>query len=135
MKKLYYAAMAYAVIGLMTGLFYREYTKINDFTGDTELAVLHTHLLALGMIVMLVVLALEKLFLLSKTKYFNLFYWNYNIGLVLTAAMMLVIGIGQVSGQEASPMLAGLAGLGHMILTLAILFLFLAIGKRIDAIK
>lgn len=132
MKKLYYAALLYAVLGLTAGLFYREYTQINNFTGDTELSVMHTHLLALGMITMLVVLALEKLFTLSRTKWFSLFFWHYNGGLLLTVTMMLIIGIGQVGGQATSPMLAGIAGLGHIILTVAIGFLFVALGKQLD---
>ena len=135
MKKLYYAAMMYAVLGLTFGLFFRTYTKAHDFTGDTELAVMHTHLLALGMIVLLVVLALEKIFTLSATKWFNLFFWHYNAGLLLSATMMLVIGLRQVAGQTSMPMLDGIAGLGHILLTVAIAFLFVALGKRLQPQK
>jgi hypothetical protein len=131
-KKLYYAAIMYAVLGLGFGLFFREYTKAHDFTGFTQLAVMHTHLLALGMLVMLIVLALEKLFELSKTKWFNLFYWHYNGGLLLTVAMMLVIGMRDVAGQASTPMLDGIAGLGHIIITIALVFFFVALGKRIS---
>lgn len=60
MKKSYYAALIYMIAGLGAGLFYREFTKANHFTGDTQLAVTHTHLLALGMLVFLTVLALDK---------------------------------------------------------------------------
>lgn len=133
MKKLYYAAAVYAMLGLGFGLFYRTYTHANDFSGHTELAVMHTHLLALGMLVMLIVLALEKLFELSKTKWFNLFYWHYNAGLLLTVTMMLVIGMRQVAGETSMPMLNGIAGLGHIILTVAFVFFFIALGKRIFA--
>jgi hypothetical protein len=122
----------YAVLGLGLGLFYREYTKAHDFHGATQLAVMHTHLLALGMLVMLIVLALEKLFGLSKTKWFNLFYWHYNGGLLLTVAMMLVIGIRDVAGQTSTPMLDGIAGLGHIIITVALVFFFVALGKRLS---
>lgn len=133
MKKVYYAALMYMVLGLVSGLFFREFTKASDFSGETELAVMHTHLLALGMIVMLVVLVLEKLFVLSKTKWFNLFFWHYNAGLLLTIVMMLIIGIGQVAGHTSTPMLAGLAGLGHIILTVGLAFLFVALGKRLGS--
>lgn len=133
MKKLYYAAVMYAVLGLGFGLFYREYTKAHHFDGVTQLAVMHTHLLAMGMLVMLIVLALEKLFDLSKSKWFNLFYWHYNGGLLLTVAMMLVIGMRDVVGQSSMPMLDGIAGLGHIIVTVAIVFFFMALGKRISA--
>lgn len=135
MKKLYYAAVTYATLGLLAGLFYREYTRAHDFEGVTQLAVMHTHLLTLGMIVMLVALALEKLFMLSKTKWFNLFYWHYNGGLALMMVMMLIIGIGDVAGQATKPMLAGISGLGHIIITVGIAFFLVALGKRVNAEK
>ncbi len=47
LRKLYYAAHTYMILGLVSGLAYREITKINHFTGDTQLGLLHTHLLAL----------------------------------------------------------------------------------------
>ncbi len=132
MKKIYYAALVYGILGLVSGLFFREYVKANDFSGQTELAVMHTHLLALGMMMMLIVLALEKVFVLSDTKWFKLFFWHYNGGLLLTVIMMLIIGMEQVAGHDVSPMLAGIAGLGHIILSVGIVFLFVALGKRID---
>lgn len=135
MKKLYYAALTYAVLGLGSGLFFREYTKAHDFDGATQLAVLHTHFLALGMLAMLIILALEKAFGLSKTKWFNLFFWHYNGGLLLTATMMLIIGMRDVASQASTPMLDGIAGLGHIILTVGIAFLFVALGKRLNSTK
>ena len=133
MKKLYYAAVVYAVLGLGFGLFFREYTKAHDFTGFTQLAVMHTHLLALGMLVMLIVLALEKVFELSKTKWFNLFFWHYNAGLLLTVAMMLVVGMRDVAGQTSTPMLDGIAGLGHVVITVSFIFFFVGVGKRLKS--
>lgn len=133
MKKLYYAAIAYTVLGLGFGVFYREYTKAHHFDGATQLAVMHTHLLALGMLFMLVALALEKLFQLSKTKWFNLFFWHYNGGLVLTMVMMLIIGIRDVAGQASTPMIDGIAGLGHLVITVGLVFFFIALGKRLSA--
>ena len=134
MTKLYYASLAYLLFGLASGLFYREFTKLNDFTaadGFTQLSVVHTHLLTLGMIVMLIVLALEKLFSLSASKSFSWFFWIYNIGLVVTAAAMTVNGMLVVLGLETSKALAGIAGSGHMLLSAALLVLFFALGKRI----
>ena len=133
MKKLYYAAIVYAVLGLGFGLFFHEYTKAHDFTGFTQLAVMHTHLLALGMLVMLIVLALEKVFELSKTKWFNLFFWHYNAGLLLTVAMMLVVGMRDVAGQTSTPMLDGIAGLGHVVITVSLIFFFVGVGKRLKS--
>lgn len=132
LKRIYWASLIFAVLGLAGGLFFREYTKAHDFTGFTELGVVHTHLLMLGMFGLLIVLVLEKVFTLSKTKWFNLFFWHYCGGLVLTVAMMFIIGMRQVNGQDISAMFAGIAGLGHIILTVAIIFLFTAIHKRLN---
>ena len=132
MKKIYYAAAAYAALGLFSGLFYREFVKAHDYSGDTQLALLHTHLLALGMMMMLIVLALEKLFVLSNTKWFNLFFWHYNGGVMLMAVMLTVLGIRQVDGLETMPMLAGFSGLGHMLVTAGVVFLFVALKKRLQ---
>lgn len=135
MKKLYFAALAYAMIGLISGMFYREFTKAYDFDGYTQLSVLHTHLLALGMMLFLVVLALEKLFSLSKTKWFSLFFWHYNAGLLLVVTMMIVIGMREVWGQGDSAMLSGIAGLGHIIITVGIGFLFVALYERLSSVN
>lgn len=53
---------------------------------------MHTHLLALGMLFFLVILALEKAFTLSDSRWFTPFFWIYNAGLVLTVTMLTVHG-------------------------------------------
>lgn len=131
MRKLYFAALAYMVLGLAAGLYYREYTKAHDFTGDTQLSVMHTHLLALGMLVFLVVLILDKLFALSGTRTFTLFFWSYNLGLLATVATMLVHGTTTVQGGEVPPGVTEIAGLGHILLTVGLVSLFVALGQRV----
>ena len=42
-------ALAYAVIAMIFGVFYREFTKFSHFTGTTNLSVMHTHYFLLGM--------------------------------------------------------------------------------------
>ena len=44
-QKLYRAAVLYLVLGLGAGLFYREFTRANDFPEGqfTQLGVTHTH--------------------------------------------------------------------------------------------
>lgn len=41
LNKLFFAAGTWATIGLLGGVFYREFTKFNDFTGPIQLSVLH----------------------------------------------------------------------------------------------
>ena len=128
-------AFAYMVLGLVSGLFYREYTKATDTLGaDTQLATLHTHFLALGMIVFLVVLALDALFQLSSRRSFTVFYWTYNIGLLMTVVMQAVRGILTLDGQDPAATTAaipGIAGLGHMVLTVGLVALFVALRDGI----
>jgi nitric oxide reductase large subunit len=135
MNRLFYAAFAYMVLGVSSGLFYREFTKANDFTSDqfTQLSVVHTHLLVLGFIVLLLVLLLEKSFALSESKLFSWFFWTYNVGLVLTATMLVVHGMQQVTGMETNKAISGIAGLGHILLSVGMILLFLALRSRLSA--
>lgn len=136
MKKLFYSAFGYMVIGVLSGLFYREYTKGREFEGFTQLSVVHTHLLTLGFIVLLIVLILEKLFTLSESRLFNWFFWTYNVGLVMTAAIMVVHGMMQANGTtEVSAAIPGIAGLGHILLSVGMVLLFLALRTRLFGSK
>jgi nitric oxide reductase large subunit len=131
-KKILYVAHTYMIVGVLSGLAYREITKVKDFTGDTQLSVVHTHLLALGMLFFLIVLALEKLFqLTANRKLFSWFFWIYNAGLVLTVTMMTIHGTQTVLGHEFPEALAGVAGLGHILLTVGLVLLFINLGKQI----
>ncbi|MCL1632640.1 DUF2871 domain-containing protein [Sporolactobacillus sp. CPB3-1] len=125
MKKLYVSALAYMVAGLVSGIYYREITKITHFSGDTMLAILHTHLLILGMFFFLILIALEKLFLLSENKRFSFFFWIYNTGVIWTIGMMAVHGTLDVLGITSGPAIAGLAGMGHIILSIGLILFFL----------
>lgn len=136
MRRLFLAATVYLFLGLASGLFYREFTKANGFTaadGFTQLSVVHTHLLTLGVLVLLIVLLLEKVFELSKSRAFGWFFWIYNLGLVVTAAGMVVNGTFTVLGVETSKALAGISGSGHILLTAALILLFVALGTRLRA--
>lgn len=140
MKKLFYAAFAYMLIGVGSGLFYREFTKANDFAEGqfTQLGLAHTHLLTLGFIVLLIVLVLEKVFTLSASRrLFTWFFWTYNAGVVLTSAMLIWHGMLTVLGAESTAMIAGIAGLGHMFVTAGMVLLFVMLRRAVlgDATK
>ncbi|GAB3978501.1 DUF2871 domain-containing protein [Actinoallomurus acanthiterrae] len=133
MKKIYNAAHLYMIIGLVSGFYYREVTKIKHFTGDSQLGLVHTHVLALGMLFFLIVLMLEKQFALSTGKLFGWFFWIYNAGLAVTVAMMTLHGTLTVLGHESNDAIALVAGLGHILLTMGLILFFIALGKRIPA--
>lgn len=135
MKKIVNIAFAYGVFGLFAGLFYREYTVIRAYEGDTMLSVVHTHSFALGMLMMLIVLVLYKVFELEGNKKIKRFLLLYNIGLPLTIVMMIIRGVTQVEEMELSSGLdasiSGFAGIGHTIVGIAIVFLFLGLKEQI----
>jgi hypothetical protein len=133
MRKLYYAAFGYMLVGVASGLFYREFTKLNGFPeGEfTQLGLAHTHLLTLGFIILLIVLVLEKVFALSRSKLFSWFFWIYNTGVVVTSAMLIWHGSLTVLGEESSKMIAGIAGAGHILVTAGMVLLFLALGRAL----
>ena len=127
MKKLYYAALAYTILGLAGGLFYRTLTHANDFTGFTQLAVVHTHFLVLGMVFFLGAMLFERAFKLSQSKLFNWFFWTYNVGLIWTGGFMTFNGINTVLGNTTSAAVAGMSGIGHILLTIALILFFLCL--------
>lgn len=134
MKNLLYASFAYMVAGVASGLFYREFTKLNDFPAGefTQLGLAHTHLLALGFTVLLVVLALEKTLTISQSRrLFAWFFWLYNAGVILTSAMLIWHGSLTVLGQESTKMIAGIAGLGHMLITAGMVVFFVALRRAV----
>ena len=48
MKKMINTSMAYFILAILAGVFYREFTKYNGYTGETMLGYMHTHLFVLG---------------------------------------------------------------------------------------
>lgn len=123
-------------MGLFLGAFYREFTKINGFTGKTVLSGLHPHVLVLGAFFFLIVLLLEKSFELTKNNHFNKFFISYNIGLLLTVIMMAIRGCIEVLNLEISAAIdssiSGIAGLGHIIMTIAFILFFIILLNRIN---
>ncbi|MBB1514061.1 MULTISPECIES: DUF2871 family protein [unclassified Tessaracoccus] len=134
LNRLFFSAATWTALGLASGLYWREMTKLNDFTGHTQLATAHTHALALGTLMLLVVLALAKSFALGD-KATTLFTVLWNVGLGLTFGAMIVKGTLQVLEIPiaTSPMWAGIAGLGHMVLSGTFVYLFVILRRALTA--
>ena len=112
--------------------YYRELTKAHHFTGDTQLALVHTHTLILGMFMFLLLLPLEKVFKLSSYYLFNWFFIVYHLGVIVTIGMMTYKGTLQVIGAKYSPeALAGFAGIGHTGMLAGLLLLFFLLRQAI----
>lgn len=133
MKKLMYSSALYTLLGLLSGLFYREMTKSESFSGFSQLNVTHTHLLVLGTIMFLVFMIIEMQLKLTKNKkLFNSFFYIYHLGLLVTVAMQYINGIATIKQLSVSPAIAGIAGLGHIFLSIAFILFFVLLGKRVN---
>lgn len=130
-KILVNSAFGYAVAGLASGLYYRELTKAQDFDGPTQLSIVHTHFLVLGVLFLLIVAVFERLLVLSASPLFRWFSGTFHAGLILTVSMQLVHGTMQVFGKEASAAISGIAGIGHVLLTVAFVVFFLVLRSAV----
>ena len=129
-------AFFYAIIAMIFGVFYREFTKLNHFTGQTNLSILHTHYFLLCMFFFLILMLVEKLFAFSD-KTIKKFILVYQIGLNITGLAFFIRGLIQVQeiinlekGIDAS--ISGIAGIGHSLMGISLIFILGKIKKSID---
>ena len=134
MRKCLDFSLTYAVTAMVCGVFYREFTKYQDFTGVTALGKVHAHLFLVGMVMFLIVALFAMHWNLDGQKKFRWFLRTYNIGVPLTAAMLLVRGVTQVLGLTlttgASAAMSGIAGIGHILTGVGLILLLLALRDR-----
>lgn len=85
----------------------------------------------------LIVLLLERAFTLSQHGgAFATYFWGFNLGLLLTIAMLVVHGMMQVSGHpDVSPAISGIAGLGHISLSVGLVGLMVALFTSLPTDK
>lgn len=137
MKKMLNISFLYAILAMAGGVFYREFTKFNGFSGRTTLGFVHTHLFLLGMVMFLLAALFAAHLPLERMRTFKPFLVVYNIGVPLTVIMLIVRGIPQVLGMELSrgmdAAVSGIAGIGHILTGVGIVLLFLALHKGAEA--
>lgn len=126
-------ALSYAILAMIFGVFYREFTKFNHFIGQTNLSFLHTHYFMLGMFFFLVLMLAEKSFSFSDRNTGKLLI-AYQSGLNITGFGFLLRGLTQVWGKEVSvgldASISGIAGIGHFLTGICIVLLLLKIKKQ-----
>ena len=130
MKKLFNLSFFYLILGLALGIFFREFTKLNDFTGVTTLSAAHTHTLVLGFIFFLVIVVLENVFTISNIKNFNIWLITYNIGLLSLIFTLVTRGILEVLSKDFAG-LPHMAGTSHVILGLSLIWFMIMLKKSI----
>lgn len=138
MKKYLNLSIIYLILALIGGVFFREFTKFNDFTGNTYLSIVHTHYFILGFLLFILLLLLDKNFNISN-KRTKLVTVIYQIGLNLSVIMFIVRGILQVINPNLTSgingMVSGIAGIGHIILGVSLVWLIIEIRKAIVSAK
>ena len=136
MKRYMNMALLYAVLAMVGGVFYREFTKFNGFTAKTTLGVVHTHYFLMGMVFFLLLLLLEKSFSFTGAKTGRILVL-YHIGRNLTAVMFVVRGVTQVLGTALSSgmsaAISGMAGIGHILLGVSLILLLLQVKRSVSS--
>ena len=128
MKKLYYASFTYLIIGLLSGVFAREYAKAKGILGSTLLNLLHTHILVLGFLFFLIALALAKSFAFHKAKNFDMWFIVYNIGLILTVSSLAARGLLQLNGADFAG-LSYIVGFSHSLIGFSFVWFMILLKK------
>lgn len=135
MKKYINSALLYALVGMLSGVFYREFTKINDYTGGTKLSLMHGHYLILGLFFFLILLLLDKQWGFSEKGSDKIAFWLYHVGLNITGLGFLVRGVMEVTSVSMSKGLnasiAGVSGIGHMLLAVGMVMLLIKVRKKV----
>lgn len=126
-------AIVYAVIAMVCGVFFREFTKYKAFEGSTNLSLMHAHYFMLGMLFFLVLMLLEKNFEFSSQKSVGLLSVTYQIGLNITGIGFFMRGLMQVLQNEVSrgldASISGIAGIGHIIMGVSLVIMLFKIKK------
>lgn len=65
------------------------------------------------------------------SKKFNAFYYIYNAGLLLTVGLLTFHGTMTVLGKETGAAVSGIAGLGHILLAVGLVVLFIMMYERL----
>lgn len=134
MKRLFNTAIGYFIAASAAGVFYREFTKWNGFTGKTTLGFVHTHLFVLGMFLFLILaLTCKEEHALLESKAFKRFYIIHNIALPFMAGMMVVRGILRVLNvnltHATDAAISGIAGVSHILITISLILFFIMLKK------
>ncbi|MEB9550356.1 DUF2871 family protein [Bacillus cereus] len=128
MKKLYNASFTYLIIGLLSGIFAREYGKYKGILGSTLLNLLHTHTLVLGFFFFLIALGLAKVFAFHEVKGFNKWFVLHNIALTLMLGSLAARGLLQLNGADFKGV-TYIVGFSHSLMAVTLIWFMLLVKK------
>lgn len=133
MKKILTAAVAYGVAGILFGVFYQVLLKTWCCAEYAPLGAVHAHLLAMGMLLFLILLSLEKTLRLTCDKAFRCFFVLYNLGLTGAISIMVLQSLEFVWSFPccADLVFTILGVLFHLLLCAGLAVLFAILKRRI----
>ncbi len=138
MKKYLNIAFTYAILAMASGVFFREFTRLNGFIGRTSLSSTHLHLFVLGTVIFLILALFSLNTNLLELPKMKCTLNVYNIGLIFMVTMFYVRGITQVLeldlSKGANAAISGIAGIAHITLGTGIVMLFLNL-KKLEKLK
>lgn len=128
------ASLTCLELGLILGVFYREFTKLFCYQSTNKLVLGHPHMLILGFaffFLLYLLATIEKL----DVKYIKKSYVVYILGLAYFIASILLRGIYQVAAQGqtvySDSAIAGFAGIGHVVLGVGLISICMAVLKSL----
>lgn len=126
------------LMGLIAGVFYREFIKFYHYQNITHLSRLHVHILVLGFLTMLVAYIIVRKYSTSILISLKKPLYIYMVGFTFTIVNMMVFGIYEVvsNGQDTIRIaaLSGTSGIGHILLSIGIVW-FMVNLFRIESNK
>ena len=137
MKKYIKFAIVFLVLGIVFGVFYREFSKAYGVVNTyTTLGLVHTHFLVLGMVLTLIIgLVSEKIDNFNK-KLHSCAFLTYFVGVIGAGLMMTIRGILDVLVKSdkivysissgANGAIAGVSGIFHAVLGVGLVLVFVA---------
>lgn len=127
-KKILNLSYLFLILGLISGVFYREFTKIYAFTGYTTLSVVHTHLLILGTMFLLIISLATKDVKVNISKPLAI----YTLGLVIFTISMSINGVFDAILRRpySNIYLVILSGAGHTLLGVGMVWMIYILKNR-----
>lgn len=125
--------ITFLIMGLIGGVFYREFTKIFKYTAKTPLSVVHVHLIVLGFLFLTILYLIVRSWD-SDLNSIKKIYGHYLLGLTMTVATFMLRGIYTITSEGVKlfkdAMLSGVAGLGHLILGVSLVMLMIRVANH-----
>ena len=73
---------------------------------------------------------------LENEKTFRTFFVSYNVGFVITASMIILRGLTEImdwsKNKALDASISGIAGVGHVIIMVGFVYLFITLKRAID---